>query len=118
MVISDKLQALVNGKQLVINKVNEKASTTLKINCTWNELVAAIENIKGSSSGVLKDIVYGKDNEGIKHQIYALDEDGNKVPVSFVDLNKVTATDEEGNDLEVVCEDENGNRSYVIFEEV
>ena len=63
--IADKLQILIDGKQYVIDKTNNKANTDLQLNCTWEELGDTIDGISGGvdtsdSTASASDIRIGK----------------------------------------------------------
>ena len=42
---ADKLQHLINGKQLIVNSVNNKANTNYTIDSKWSDISTAIDNI-------------------------------------------------------------------------
>ena len=65
MAIADKLQTLIEGKRYVVNKTNEKASSELQLNCTWEQLGDTIDGISGGvdtsdSTASANDIRLGK----------------------------------------------------------
>ena len=49
MTIQNKLKTLREGKEQIVNAVNEKANTSLPANCSWQELSDTVSNISGGS---------------------------------------------------------------------
>lgn len=50
--VADKLQKLINGKQYVIDKINAKAGSDLKIDSTWQSVGDTVENIQSGGNSV------------------------------------------------------------------
>ena len=62
---ADKLQHLINGKQSVVNSVNNKANTNYTINSKWSDIAASIDSISSGinttdATAVAGDILAGK----------------------------------------------------------
>lgn len=52
MAISDKLQTLLVGKRDVVNKINEKAGTSLLVNSKWEDVINAVDSIKTENKSI------------------------------------------------------------------
>lgn len=62
---ADKLQHTINGKQLIVNSVNNKANTNYTIDSKWSDIATSIDNISSGISttdatAVASDILAGK----------------------------------------------------------
>lgn len=62
---ADKLQHTINGKQLIVNSVNNKANTNYTIDSKWSDLAASIDSISSGintndTTAVAGDILAGK----------------------------------------------------------
>lgn len=62
---ADKLQHLINGKQTVVNSVNNKANTSHTVNSKWSDIASSIDNIStgistSDATALASDLLYGK----------------------------------------------------------
>lgn len=72
MSIQDKLNALVDGKQIVVDSVNDKAGTDLTVESRWLDIADAVDSISG---GGHPDIVKLRGKNGGYYLFYETKED-------------------------------------------
>jgi hypothetical protein len=114
--IAEKLQRTVEGKQYVIDKVNIKAQSNLKINSTWKSIGDTIENISGGSGGAVTkytettfseeyqgDIPFGNENTIVQALVFNNMND----PLLYYMILRAILYDLNGLDTAILFADEN-----------
>ena len=72
MTIQENLNALIDGKQIVVDSVNDKAGTDLTVESRWLDIANAVDSISGGS---LPDIVKLRGKNGGYYLFYETAED-------------------------------------------
>ena len=72
MTIQENLNALIDGKQIVVDSVNDKAGTDLTVESRWLDIADAVDSISGGST---PDIVKLRGKNGGYYLFYETKED-------------------------------------------
>ena len=88
MTIQENLNALIDGKQIVVDSVNDKAGTDLTVESRWLDIADAVDSIQG---GGYPDIVKLRGEKGGYYLFYETKEDvSNPTFLSDLDWSKNT----------------------------
>lgn len=89
MSIQDKLNALVDGKQIVVDSVNDKAGTDLTVESRWLDIADAVDSISAGSGPAMQTLITARGANAGYYLFYDSQEDiSNPTYLSELDWSK------------------------------